>query len=368
MKKFFIILFLSPFICLAQVNISGKVINAGDNKPVADASIFLNNATGGTKSGNDGTFVLYNARPGQYELIVSVVGFETYRKTFLVSNQNITLADIKISPKTTQLKEVKVQPPSVREANVLAVEREVLGNSEAAIQCKILNPDILDVDYDKDTRILTASTDDFLEIENRALGYKIKYLLNEFKKDDKAGLIYLKGTALYEEMQGSPAQKRRWAKKRIEAYEGSSMHFLRSVIHDSVDVNGFKVYQFISKENPAYTTGGKENKYLQNLVIKPLNTANFIKQTDQKGLYIMSYKDLLYVLYTKKHERPKPWIYHPAGIPDCPITILTLNTKYIYFDNNGIVINPESIVYEGSWGNNRIAELLPVNYEPVIVK
>ena len=72
---------------------------------VKAASVFLNLATVGGTTLNDGSFKLSNIKSGQYELTISVVGYETYYKTILI-NSDIDLADIDIIPKVISLKEV----------------------------------------------------------------------------------------------------------------------------------------------------------------------------------------------------------------------------------------------------------------------
>lgn len=63
LKHLLLLLLLLPSLCFAQVQISGKIINADDKKPVANASVFLNNAIVGDKTADDGTFTLRKARP-----------------------------------------------------------------------------------------------------------------------------------------------------------------------------------------------------------------------------------------------------------------------------------------------------------------
>jgi hypothetical protein len=74
----FFFLTLTTLNCLGQVTISGRLLNQADTKPLPNASVFLNNTSAGNKTAADGTFVLHNVKPGKYELIVSIIGFETY--------------------------------------------------------------------------------------------------------------------------------------------------------------------------------------------------------------------------------------------------------------------------------------------------
>src|SRR5579859_2965803 len=108
------LLFLLPITAFAQFTISGSVVNSGDKKPLAGVSIFFNNATFGDATANDGTFKLSNVKNGQYEMIVTAVGYETYTQTLLV-NKDVNLPPIELKQKTIALKEVKIHPNFDRE-------------------------------------------------------------------------------------------------------------------------------------------------------------------------------------------------------------------------------------------------------------
>jgi hypothetical protein len=79
-------LIILPFTVSAQT-ITGKVVSSASKTGVAKASVFLNNATFGTATEDDGTFSLRGVKPGQYDLIVSVLGFEEYTEKVQVGVQ-----------------------------------------------------------------------------------------------------------------------------------------------------------------------------------------------------------------------------------------------------------------------------------------
>jgi hypothetical protein len=372
LKTLALLLLLIPGVCLAQIKITGKVINTADQKPIANASVFLNNAIVGDKTADDGTFTLSNVKPGQYTFIVTAIGFETHSVTLMAGAANIVLADISLAPKTIMLQEVNIRPDPNRQRNYADFKRLFLGTSDNAALCKILNHDVVDVDFDTKTMILSAtSNDDFIEVENKALGYLIKYKLSKFSYDAK-GFFYYEGLSVFQEMKGSKSQQRKWVKQRQVAYLGSSMHFLRSVISSQTDKEGFHVLRLVRKPNPDYKEGrlGNNNyKYIQSLYTKPpLGPPDFAHPTDQPGLFAIGFTDCLYIIYTKKREETDLSVYHPLEIPNHPVTILAFDEPYAFFDNNGIIANPHSIVFEGDWGKSRIAELLPVDYEPAVTK
>jgi CarboxypepD_reg-like domain len=321
LKVFNLLLFL-PFCCFAQVTISGRALNQADTKPVANASVFLSKTAVGGKTNNEGKFLLQNAKPGKYNLVISIVGFETYTQTVTVGNSNVILPDILILPKSMLLNEVKIKPRSDpgRDKYYNLFAEQFLGTSELSTDCKILNPEILDLDYDDATSTLTASSPDFIEIENDALGYKIKYKLDSFKMENKdlnSQKVHYDGSCLFEALKGTPGQQRRWQKYRQQVYEGSAMHFLRSALDSNLDQQGFRVLQlaiYANPERPADNLidakikfykklksegAGKEDslsywnkkyrlpKTLQKLMPFPLNKKDFIKPTNQQGLFAL---------------------------------------------------------------------------------
>jgi hypothetical protein len=185
-----------------QFIITGKVLNQKDQKPVADANVFINNTTVGTRTDNAGNFTLNDLKPGKYKLVISIVGFENYSREVLINNSNVNLPGITISPKTIALKEVSIKSKNNGKLYFNwfyeVFKNEFLGTSDLAKDCKILNPEALYIDYDEATNTITATSSGFLEIENRDLGYNIKYLLTDFRmvnKDPKAKEVRYEGNS-----------------------------------------------------------------------------------------------------------------------------------------------------------------------------
>jgi len=162
----------------SSYEIRGRVLDSTDKKPIANVSVFLNNSSIGTVTDNSGSFSLKVERSGRYELVVSIMGYTPFQKILFVDRDNLAFPGIEIAPKFITLSEVKVKPDPARDKNYKWFTEEFLGNWSLPGKCVILNPEILDLNYDKRTGTLTASAPDFLEIENQVLGYKIKYLLN----------------------------------------------------------------------------------------------------------------------------------------------------------------------------------------------
>ena len=274
-------------------------------------------------------------------------------------NNNLSLPDIEMVSQAIALREVKVMPDPDWAHHYDLFRREFLGSSEFTEQCKILNPKVLDFHYDSQSKELTATSSDYIEIENKALGYKVKYLLSAFTKNYHTSLLYFEGSAFFEKLKGKKSAEQKWQQNRLKAYLGSGMHFLRSVISNNISEERFKVLRLIRTPNPDYK-GGFDNKYTETLVTTPLTINEFASLTDQKGQYALGFKDCLYVMYNKRPEHKGD----TELIPQYVTSTITFEQPYAYFDNNGIIINPQSVVFEGIWAKSRLSELLPVDYEP----
>ncbi|MBE9584661.1 carboxypeptidase-like regulatory domain-containing protein [Mucilaginibacter sp. JRF] len=356
----FIILFF-PLSGVAQNKIIGRVLNAPDNKPIEKATVLLNNTTIGNASAADGKFILYDVNGGKYEIVVSAVGYETYTGSIFMENTDVDVKDIKLISKSIVLNEVNVRPDAAWFAKFDIFKKEFLGSSKLASKCKILNPEILDLDYTNNGRVLRGTTDDFLIIENPELGYNIKYLLKEFIRDTRNGLVFYAGSTLLQEMKGTASQKRKWKKNRQKAYEGSQVHFLRSAIGNRLADERFEVLRLVRDTSK----GSGFLSRTQYLVKQPLNVTDYIRHTDVRTLFAMQFKDCLYVMYKRRRNSESDRL--SMNLKDAPrheASVINIIGDFAAFDLNGVITDPHSVINEGAWAKQRIAELLPVNYQP----
>lgn len=380
---------LLPGMAYAQNGtITGKVTRADSKAPVAKVSVFLSNATVGATTDEDGNFTLRNIRPGQYDFVVTSVGFEDFSQTVLVGATPITL-NVELKPKVMQLQDVIVTNNDNWKANYQMFLTEFLGTSANAKQCKILNPHDLVLIYSKTKRTLTALSYDFIDIENKALGYRIKFLLKSFKSDKLNNIISWEGRVLYQEMPGNDKQKLIWEQRRQDIYYGSNQHFFRSLVNGNYVKDGFAMYiiarrpneqrppeevilrkldkfEGINRDSMRYWYDKYQlPKYHEHLYRDPVKPEQVVQKTKQDGLYVIGFPECLYVVYTKRHEvNDYKDIYRPLDWENYETSIITLYKPYALFDSNGSVVSLQSTLFEGSWSKNKIAELLPIDFEP----
>jgi len=379
MRTLLYILLFIPVITLGQYKVSGRVVDSASKKPVPGATVFLADALVVTATTADGRFTLENVRNGQYSLVVSAVGFGKYKQSVNV-HDNIELGDIIVSLRVVQLNEVRiVRNKSFNKKYYKMFAARFLGATQNAESCSILNPHILNIRYDDDKDVLTAGSDDFLEIQNKALGYKLKYLLENFISDEESQSLYYDGVAAFEQMNGNASRQKKWDKNRVKAYKGSMMHFLRSLVANQMTEEGFTVYKLLRQtiSDPGADSLARErikqyklliaqglpeqqmltywrqvshqSTTLHKLIEKPLKIRSILKKTDQKGIFALTFPFALYIIYNKDN------VYRES--------VITFKSDYTLFDLNGSILDPETVFIEGSWSNNRIADSLPVDYQ-----
>ncbi|MFD2146514.1 hypothetical protein [Mucilaginibacter antarcticus] len=222
-----------------------------------------------------------------------------------------------------------------------------MGESANAKASKILNPEILDFSTSKN--VLKAATYDFLEIENNNLGYKVKYLLKKFQYDSNLDVTEYEGDCIFEHMDGTAEQQAKWAANRKKTYEGSLMHFLRSVYANNSRQEGFLIY--LSRSDFFPLTIGP-NPVVDEQIVRRVDN-NFLKFRFVKRLYVVFDK--------KKAAKPDKLVEDDSWI----VSDLSDNGSLFMVDSQvdrrGSYANYNKLLIQGSWGKKRIGEQLPWN-------
>ena len=392
MSKYLVIFLLFiTFNSYAQFTISGKVTNKITGKPLASAVAFLNKTGIASTATDSGNFTLKNVPAGEYWLLVTIVGYEPYKGSIAV-NGNKTLPEIELTPKNDTLSNVTVKANFKLSPYYYLFRNEFIGNTAFARQCKILNPWVIHF-YNTDLQgNFSARSSDFIEVENDALGYRIKIMLTSFKKDAKSNQTSFNGQSYFEEMKGTPGDERTWQKNRLECYQGSVMQVLRSILTDSLKENGYRIKRALRKNNPYYNRNGLDvdpydmdrvvdfngesdntvfndkiaNRLLgkKDLLLTTSDKSLFAlgglrDSTSNNSLYIEHFNDVVPIVAGSKPVHV-PWIWNST------ITFITFIKPYMIFDSNGKVLNPGSANYSGFFNEQtRIATQLPSDYHPM---
>ncbi len=123
--------FLST-ISLAQVNLSGKVVEEESLEPLPYATVVLSGTTKGTVTNVDGFFSILGIQSDTLSLVVSYVGYESLIVLVNISSMQDLLI-IKLKPLSSQLQEVIIS------ANVYKIMNASSGVSVASVSPRQLS-------------------------------------------------------------------------------------------------------------------------------------------------------------------------------------------------------------------------------------
>lgn len=186
------ILLLTSFPAFSQRSIKGKVVNGITGEVLPGASVFISNTSKGTISNKQGYFELNDIPIGKHDLVISSIGYETNAFSFSAEQLPLQLK-VEMEVKVRELPNVTVEP-SVEEGwdkwGRLFMDN-FIGSTPNAAQCKIKNEKSIRFRFYKKSNRVIAWCDEPLIVENKALGYKISYQLEDFEVNFKGALPHL---------------------------------------------------------------------------------------------------------------------------------------------------------------------------------
>ncbi|MGE5458717.1 MAG: carboxypeptidase-like regulatory domain-containing protein [Methanococcaceae archaeon] len=324
MKKLIlsILIFCNVIAAFGQI-IKGTIFDKETGKIIDYAAIYLSGTFVGTNTDKGGNFQLDISKNASMPLSVSAVGYSSVTLNNFSTTEPLT---IYLTTKIYNLNEVIISAKShagERRANLILFKNIFLGTTFIAKRCKILNENDITFNYDSDKDTLRAYTTKPLQIENRLLGYKITYFLDQFEYDRENATFFYEGNIIFnEEMTSVESQKKSFERVRKDVYIGSRMHFFRELCADNLKAAGFLV-QDQSKEKLSY----------KKLVVE---------ESDHKYL---SYKGNLTISYYSKVNKSQ---------------IVFLKDR-VFFDNTGY-FDASGLSWEGQMGTQRVGEVLPYEY------
>lgn len=420
LKNYFLFLFFF-FIqqASAQVTISGTLIDAKSKAILYGVNVYINNTSIGTVSDSTGKFSLKAPDMGNIELVLSHLVYQ--KKIVMVLPEKRENLLIEMNFQNNMLNEVVIKGKKTSKSNSTRwtelFSMNLIGRySGVNLSCKIKNPEVLSFDYDSAANQLQVFARRPLLIENEELGYLIRLELDEFIYNFMTDDIVFKYSLFFENMIMSRVRVAQVAKKRKSLYQGSNMHFMRSLFNNSVEQEGFKIYKYnaiqhverarvekIIRKKIAYNYAHEKYPKLDIFqLFSSLDTINYYRNVMKENRIIrfdtlklassevrkpnadwtmvnFNAKDTLMIYYDKKNlvlakafasaneVKSKTQISSQTTYPR------SHSTKYSYlyfFNKEGINIQsngyyPELGVFVyGDMGERRLAGILPFDYDP----
>ncbi|MDP4263448.1 MAG: carboxypeptidase-like regulatory domain-containing protein [Bacteroidota bacterium] len=348
----FLLLLLS-FIAGAQFTVSGKIIDSVTKEPMAGTSVYCQNTTIGTTTGKDGQFSL-SLKSGGYELIISYTGYQT--KQIRISNADNIIPDIAMIKEDKSLGEVVIKSSNeVKdgwEKYGSFFLDNFIGATPNAAKCNLVNHEVLHFYLLKKSNKLRVLATEPLQIDNKALGYSMRYQLDSFIYYYNTDIYLYRGFCLYSEMDGSDSLKRIWASNRMKTYYGSKLHFLRSYYDSSLAQEGF-VIDMLDENNDL-----KFDK-----VADPYDTL-YYGAPDSSSEVGVWFPRKISVTYTK--AKPEPEYLKKFKLPKfvgTQISYIELKDA-IAIKENGYFYDQKDWINQGYWSWKNLADQLPYDYSP----
>ena len=339
--------------------ITGRVMDAATKLPLQGASVFAQNTTIGTATGQQGNFTL-RLLNGGYDLIITFTGYQTVTRRITTADALDKNIVIEVAQKEKALEDVVIKSSNEVKNGLEKYggffEENFIGKTINSSQCVIKNKDMLHFYFYKKKNRLKVLATAPLEIENTALGYTIKYTLDSFTHEYGTQLSTYSGYPLFKDMQPSDeVQKTSWYNNRLKAYQGSMLHFMRSVHDKKIKEQGFEI-QLVAKTNEVETAIPVQDFY---------GAINYSKNDSTQLVEITPNQQNMAVLYNK--QVPDPLYLTATG--DVPrkfqLSILTIAPdQSIGIEQNGYFFDQNDIVINGYWTWQKVADVLPYDFRP----
>ena len=352
-------LFISIALSAQTGVIKGKVIDSQTLEPLPFANVFVNNTTIGTTTDMNGNFVLKNvSRPAVFDLVVSFVGYQSYKQKISLSEEMLSLNAIKLIALEIELSnvEVKEKRDVEWEKKLKKFKKIFLGDDRMAEQCTILNSWVLDFPEIEKSKKFTATARSPLEIENKALGYKVNFYLSRFSATNTEYLI--EGNVRFEELPDDETLSSQWKTNREKAYGQSRQHLFKAIVNQRIKGEGFNLYtEMIGSEDVKTRSAFFESEIGKN--VKRYDTTNLVTAVSQKGIYKIALTGRIEVHYTK--EKVTLRTYRDVFFP---VSWIQLTKGYVLVNKEGVELNPADVITSGDMNKGRVAQLLPLDYSP----
>ena len=394
----FLLLCAAPCVLNAQqVNyIAGKVTDKSTGMPVPGCSVYFSNTSIGSVTTATGAFTLKNLPPGKYELVVSAIGYET-RVVPVSSSSYPHDLQLQLQVRSSELSEVTVQPslPDGWEKWGKIFLDNFMGAIPNARQCRLLNKDVLRFWRSERNNRLTVRADEPIIIENEALGYTLKYKLEEFTMDFNARLLVYTGYPLFQPMEtGNERKNKRWRENREDVYFGSMLYFMRCVYNDRWLEAGFHIAAHVKRPNTEKLRVQKKQEVLLRMADSlqrspgnantPISSLTAVRDSSAYYKKILKQPDLIdeYVsltsldsLLTVNAENSKSLFFtnklevvykrFPTSGEQQQSEIYLATPAPIRIEGNGSYSSPREVITALYWGQHeKIANLLPYDYQP----
>lgn len=358
---FLILLFFHVQLVFSQI-ITGVVKEKETGLPLPFANVFVNNTTFGAAADEMGIFHITGDFPEELELVASFVGYVTVvqKVSFKGKKRVDILFELSFNQSNLLEVELKAKRDKTWERNFRKFEEVFLAlpDDPYKSQIEIHNPWVVDFEKVKPKQgqnYLSATAQEPLKITNKALGYEIDYYLQDFRVLRNGSRFY--GQVFYESINSSNEnQNEQWRNERGVNFHSSLRHLNQSILLNTPDSIHFNLYHALP-ENPDRR---RTNDFIEELNQSIVSVAkdSILRRPLGDGNYRIFLPGRMEI-----HHYDKSWkndyyinVYHAISWIEAP-------EGYYDVDLRGTLINPTQLVLSGYLGRQRVARILPLDFE-----
>ncbi len=338
--------------------VSGKIVDANTKVPLQAASVFAQNTTLGTATDADGNFKL--ALPnGGYDLVITYTGYQTESKRITTTDAEDKNIVIQLQIKDESLQNIVIQSTGevkdgLEKYGNFFLEN-FIGNTANGKNCIVKNKEALKFYFSKRKNRLKVMADIPIKIANNALGYNIKYNIDSFIYEYNTDVSVYAGYPLFEEMQSTDsATVLQWIANRTKTYQGSLLHFMRSLYNKNLKEDGFEI-QFLIK------TDKETAMPLQNFY----SALNYYKDDSTQTVAISPNQSNVIVLYNKMPPEKEYLTLNPDEPKSFQLTSFYLKQgESIIIEQNGYYYEQVDVIINQYLGWKKMADMLPFDFKP----
>jgi hypothetical protein len=352
----------------AAASIAGRVLNAETDGPVVGVNVFLSYTMMGTLTDADGRYRIEGVPAASYELVVSLLGFEAQSVRIDIGPEDRSMTmDFRLKPVVYELPPVSVTGREDRtwRRHYGQFEELILGKTPNARETSILNPYVLDFKTHPVTAEFSATASEPLIIEHRALGYRVTFVLLEFRLDPHAQLLRYSGRPYFAPLAAEDEKEEaRWAEIRSQTYHGSLQHLLAAAAQDRLHEEGFlllKDYLHEDRGRQPHQAVHRELASNQIIDLKPVRWEEILWQTSRPHERELRFTNYLRVIYRGKVNRPRARFRRDRS-PEEQISWILMNVPWAILYEDGYIFPASALTVHGYMANHRLAELLPREY------
>ena len=298
---------------------------------------------------------------GAVDVIANIAGFVHHGTALDATDDEMTFA-FELKPQVYELEGIAVEAKEDKQwqRRLERFQRLFIGQTPNAEQTEITNPLILD--FEGGGGELRALAPEPLEIENRALGYRVKYFLKDFSATPQR--TRYDGEPLYEEMvPSSSEQAEEWEQNRKNAFVGSFRHFLLALIAGRTEQQGFKTYaRTVMGDLSAGEMGGRPTQGTR----FPIDASEIFKPGDRPNEYILDFTGFVEITFMGEIEDESylEWSRQAGRNPKYQTSWIRLERGPTTFDWKGDVVDPYGVTFYGYLAFERVADEVPREYRP----